>query len=550
MDVAVDKIHDLVLSIGALLPLYQKLTLLQFPHSSIFSLGANAINGATAVYAANVGKPRLYWLNSLVLVVIGSFGGGTLAPLLIGRPSMIVWNDQIIVLCMLAWYATHYLGCQKFLTWLPVKMIWTLFLGLFRTHSVINVLTASLSVLGPTPYYPIPIIGPIVVGTALGCLGMFLPFDKGLAPIKNGTPWNLQGALITATFYHLMVNDNVGFLGHSLRAAVGTYDAPTTKMILATMHIVSLELQVLFNADANIFTPIHKLLYLLFQVQGPLVAMPAAGDKRGDSPTAGWDMASRSRLAKLLDIARVLTVAGTIVAFVYIKVPPHSLYAVPESRMVRGALPSNLDTTTTATTTTLQLLRTGGWRGEVDDSKTQLRLGDAIGSCQLLQSVRACTPYLMRLEVAANSDSNTCTAAVGDSGSGGYCQLSYQLAVYQGTATSSNRTAVWSLPMPAAAVDGTAAGEVSLHLSSAGELLLLSKMAPSSTAATTGTVSEDTLTVLWSSRDKKCLTPSNSSNSGSSSNINQKASGAARLMVDGATGHGAVVCADGTLESL
>ena len=35
-------------------------------------------------------------------------------------------------------------------------------------------------------------MGPIVAGTALGSLGQFLPFSKGLGTIETGTPWPMQ----------------------------------------------------------------------------------------------------------------------------------------------------------------------------------------------------------------------------------------------------------------------------------------------------------------------------------------------------------------------
>jgi hypothetical protein len=48
-------------------------------------------------------------------------------------------------------------------------------------------------------------------------MGMFYPLDKGLTPIANGTPWVIQGAIISSVFYHLMINDTIGILGVTLR---------------------------------------------------------------------------------------------------------------------------------------------------------------------------------------------------------------------------------------------------------------------------------------------------------------------------------------------
>ena len=53
------------------------------------------------------------------------------------------------------------------------------------------------------PYYPCALVGPIVIGTAVGSLGQFFPTDKGLSAISNGLPWPIQGSLMSAVFFHL-----------------------------------------------------------------------------------------------------------------------------------------------------------------------------------------------------------------------------------------------------------------------------------------------------------------------------------------------------------
>lgn len=48
-------------------------------------------------------------------------------------------------------------------------------------------------------------------------MGTFYPFDKGLNPIKNGTPWVIQGAIISSIFFHIIIHDKTGLLGTTLR---------------------------------------------------------------------------------------------------------------------------------------------------------------------------------------------------------------------------------------------------------------------------------------------------------------------------------------------
>jgi uncharacterized membrane protein YeiH len=49
------------------------------------------------------GDNKLYWLHSLLLVVITGFGGGMVAFVMIGKPPIIVGNEFIVPACILVW---------------------------------------------------------------------------------------------------------------------------------------------------------------------------------------------------------------------------------------------------------------------------------------------------------------------------------------------------------------------------------------------------------------------------------------------------------------
>ena len=119
-----------------------------------------------AVHASFIGKNKPYWLHSLVLVVLTSFGGGTIVPMMLGRPCVVFANDLVIPMCITCWYTIHYLGFYHVLNWKPIRIIWNILLGVFRTHAVIDTMNVALSVLTPVvkSYYPIPLIGPILAG--------------------------------------------------------------------------------------------------------------------------------------------------------------------------------------------------------------------------------------------------------------------------------------------------------------------------------------------------------------------------------------------------
>lgn len=67
---------------------------------------------------------KYFWLYSYVLVLLNSFGGGILAPIFLGQPSLLLSNNLLVPLSALAWYLTHQVpGMQAWFTSLPVKLV-------------------------------------------------------------------------------------------------------------------------------------------------------------------------------------------------------------------------------------------------------------------------------------------------------------------------------------------------------------------------------------------------------------------------------------------
>ena len=181
--------------------------------------------------------------------------------------------------------------------------------------------------------------------------------DKGFKAIENGTPWPIQGSVITAAFYHLMLVDQTGFLGVALRNILGTYSDSQARMVLASMHITTCLAQTLLHPEANLFTPIHKFLYLIFQVQGPA---PTGIEQKPFPQTVGWPYETRIALERFLELSRVLCVIGIVVLHIYCTQPPITLYA---------------------------------------GSRIAITCNNAIvGNCQMLPSLRSCNQHVLRLE--------------------------------------------------------------------------------------------------------------------------------------------------------
>lgn len=347
-DTMLNSVHSSVVVLNSLFDIYRDFILLKFPYPTLIIPGSNAIASSMRVRGMQKDK-YLYWVHSLFLVIFTGFAGGCLGPMLIGKPPVIIANDIVVPLCVLFWYITHYIPyVYDMLLFTPIQVVWTVLSMLFRTHAICNTLALSFTVLKAGIWYPIPLTGPIVVGTTVGSFGMFMPLDKGFTPIMNGMPWAMQGAFYTSVFYHLMVNDISGPFGKYLRLLIGTYSEEMCRVIIASMWISTGLLQMAFGPDANLFTPLHKVFYLVFQVTGPPVIQKAG--------TVGWDIHIRKSLGRFVSVSRYLVVIAAVALHLYTTAPPVSLTA-----------PMSVPLSFTANQT-------------------------LIGSCSLFSSLRGCTP--------------------------------------------------------------------------------------------------------------------------------------------------------------
>lgn len=323
VDKVATSVHVAWTAAGSVLSKVQDIFLLKFPHGILSIVLAQSISAATKVRATQDKDGRdYYWLHALILTVLTGFGGGIIAPILIGRPPLIFQNELILTCCIASWYVVNTLpGAQRVLTSLPVRTILAVFIGLFRTHTVCNIVkAANESLPASSAFYPHAFWGPIISGTFLGSGGLFLPFDKGVgAVVGNGTPWPMQAALMTAVFYHLEVFDKTGFVGVGFRSVFGTYDDATVRSLVAAVQVASLLAQAIFDESANFFTPVHKFLYLVFQTKGP-----ANQDQTRDK-TVGWDYHTRIRLEHVIEVLRAVIVTAVIATHIWLYFPSAAL---------------------------------------------------------------------------------------------------------------------------------------------------------------------------------------------------------------------------------
>lgn len=106
---------------------------------------------------------QLLSLCSLFLIVL-NYCIGILAPIMIGQPASIVSHELAIPMCVVCWYLVHNLKFDRLLETMPAKIVWGVLMALYKTHSAIKAVKMAKAALAAGPFYPIPLVGPIVVG--------------------------------------------------------------------------------------------------------------------------------------------------------------------------------------------------------------------------------------------------------------------------------------------------------------------------------------------------------------------------------------------------
>ncbi len=166
-----------------------------FPYASELQALGMALQGAVAVRSGLNKDGKMHWFHAFALTTVVAFGGGWLGFMLMGKPtSMISGGDVNVTACIIAFLTVNYtpfdIGFQV-LNSLPVKIVVTAFAQLFRSSGMIRFINTANSEIQPSPYYPIPVLGPIVYGTMLGNMSGFML--KGLdGYLQGGMPWPFQ----------------------------------------------------------------------------------------------------------------------------------------------------------------------------------------------------------------------------------------------------------------------------------------------------------------------------------------------------------------------
>jgi len=126
-----------------------------------------------------------------------------------------------------------------------------------------------------------------------------------------------------------MVHDKTGFLGDGLRRVVGTHSGPAVRVIIATMWIVTGLMQLLLDPETNLFAPVHKILYLLFQVDGPkklsLYISRTSLDQEKEDVERDREYNTRLVHDRCIEFCRVVLLLVGVLCYIHVNLPPSSL---------------------------------------------------------------------------------------------------------------------------------------------------------------------------------------------------------------------------------
>jgi hypothetical protein len=157
-------------------------------------------------------------------------GGGIIVPILINAIPVTLSVDAYPIAIFTSFMIhTYFPILRKVMELSPIfKAAIIVLYETFRTFVVCKFTAAAADAIGPSEF-SFPVFGPIFCGSIAGCGGAFLPFSKGLDPIKeNGLEPPMFSAFIAATFYHLFT-----------QFATDVIDAPKkAKVIVAAWFIM------------------------------------------------------------------------------------------------------------------------------------------------------------------------------------------------------------------------------------------------------------------------------------------------------------------------
>uniref|UniRef100_A0A7S2S6J3 Uncharacterized protein n=1 Tax=Eucampia antarctica TaxID=49252 RepID=A0A7S2S6J3_9STRA len=145
-----------------------------------------------------------------VAMMMACTGGGIIVPIFLNIVPVPLANDSYPIAILISFLLHLYFPILREVVGLSgiVKALLVVLYEALRALVVIK-LTYAAGTIIPASCFSFPVFGPIICGAIAGCGGAFLPFNKGLDPIKNGLAAPMVTALMASTCFHLFTHTSL-----------------------------------------------------------------------------------------------------------------------------------------------------------------------------------------------------------------------------------------------------------------------------------------------------------------------------------------------------
>lgn len=325
--------------------------LLKWPYATDLYLCSLVTSGCVN---ARGGKASFEGLLAPMFVhtLLTTTGSGIVGPVLMRDPPLFLENDKLVT-CIMVFFLFAVVFDPYVVNFARTPQLWKA-MALLQTTSRMNkiclIVDYAMTKLPASPYYPIALFGPILIGLARGIGGSLVPCDKGMSIIRKDLPWKVQLCFTVAAFYHIVSNDTY-IIGGIARGFMGLENVSKedTRVIAVGFGVFVTLVQTYYWGEFNPFTPAHKLCYAVTGMpQKASTAVvpksaPTNGDeskeaqekkKKEEEERAANDLKTRKRLQTFLDALKPIGVAAVAVLALYSRQPPSML--VPGDAVFAG----------------------------------------------------------------------------------------------------------------------------------------------------------------------------------------------------------------------
>ncbi|KAL7462072.1 hypothetical protein ACHAXS_002476 [Conticribra weissflogii] len=200
------------------------LVTMDFPYATETVCFFMAVQGSMTVRNGPNKNKSMHWFHALSKSITAGYSGALFTNMFMGRPTAMISNDIFFGACLLGFFVVNCLPADVgylFFRSFVGELLHTVFSQVFRISGVVGFSDAAFRAFQetPSPYYPVPVFGPILFPALLGNMGGF--FASGFdGYLEGGMPWLFQQAISASAFYHFYAHDGEGVVGVTLRSAL------------------------------------------------------------------------------------------------------------------------------------------------------------------------------------------------------------------------------------------------------------------------------------------------------------------------------------------